>query len=473
MADGGSDQGRGGWGELMRAPHAVRVLVVAGGIVMHSINVFITITILPTVVRDIGGLEYFAWNTTLYVVASVVAGGLAARILPRAGARNMYRGALALFTAGSVACALAPAMPALLAGRLVQGLGAGTLSALSYTMVRVLFPERLWPPALSAISAAWGVATLAGPAVGGMLAQNGAWRLAFWAVAAVGPLMWLVVELSLPQGLARPPRPARRMAYANLALLCASVLCVSAGSAAARPGLNALGLAAALAGMALFVRLENGGGPRLMPAGACRPSTALGATYAAMMLMIVAINTELFVPYFLQTLHGMAPVNAGYLSALMSAGWTAGAVGLAGAARPVARRLMVAGPLTLAAALAAMFALMPWPGLLPWPAQLGLLGLCLFAQGCGIGMGWPHIQAGVFGFAPDGEKDLAAASMTLVIMMSNALGSALAGMLANLAGLGAGGAGGAASAASWLFGAYALSPLLAVLAIRRVLAARA
>jgi MFS family permease len=462
----------GGWGELLRGGHAVRSLVVAGGIAMHSINVFITITILPTVVRDIGGLEYFAWNTTLYVIASVLAGGMCARILPRLGARNLYRAALALFMAGSVLCALAPSMPALLAGRMVQGLGAGTLSALSYSMVRVLFPERLWPPALSIISAAWGIATLGGPAVGGLFAQYGAWRMAFWSVAAVAPVLWLVVERSLPADVARPPRPPLPMAYASLGLLCASVFCVSLGSAATRPAMNALGFGAALAGIALFVRLENGGGRRLMPAGACRITTPLGATYAAMLLLIIAINTEIFVPYFLQTLHGMAPVNAGYLSALMSAGWTTGAVGLAGASRAAAPRWMVAGPLTLAASLAAMFVLMPHPGLLPEGAQIGLLGLCLFAQGCGIGMGWPHVCAGVFGFAPEGEKDLAAASMTLVIMMSNALGSALAGMLANLAGLGGGGAAGAASASAWLFGVYAMAPLLAVLAIRRVLAAR-
>jgi MFS family permease len=452
--------------------NGARGFVIAGGIVLHSINVFITITILPTVVRDIGGLEYFAWNTTLYVVASVVAGGLCTRILPRLGARNLYRGALALFVAGSALCALAPSMPVLLAGRLVQGLGAGTLSALSYTMVRALFPERLWAAALSVISAAWGIATLGGPAVGGIFAQHGAWRLAFWSVAAVGPLLWLVVETSLPREIPRPPRPRHRMAWPNLALLCASVLCVSLGSAATHPAMNLLGLAVALAGMALFVRLENAGAMRLMPAGACRLATPLGATYAAMMLMIIAINTELFVPYFLQTLHGMAPVNAGYLSALMSAGWTTGAVGLAGTTRSGAARLMVAGPLTLALALSAMFVLMPHPGLLPDTAQVALLGFCLFAQGIGIGIGWPHIQAGVFGFAPDGEKDLAAASMTLVIMMSNALGSALAGMLANLAGLAGGGAAGAAAASAWLFGAYAMSPLLAVLAIRRVLAAR-
>ena len=464
-------EANGGWGELLRGAHAVRALVVGGGMAMHAINVFIVITILPSVVRDIGGLEYFAWSTTLYVLASVLAGGFCGRILPRIGARNLYRLALLLFALGSVMCALAPSMPALLVARLVQGLGAGTLSALSYTMVRALFPERLWPTAISVISASWGIATAGGPAVGGMFAEYGGWRGAFWTIAAVAPGLWLLVERSLPKDLARPPMPRAPMAYLNLAVLCGSVFAVSLGSSARSVGLNGLGLAVALAGIALFVAMENGTGRRLMPLGACRISTPLGATYAGMMMVVVAVNTEIFVPYFLQTLHGMAPVNAGYLSALMSMGWTTGSMAVAGVAKRAVPGWMIGGPLTIVAALAGMFLLVPGGG--GSLAAIAAIGLCLYAQGCGIGMCWPHLCAGVFGFAPEGEKDLAASSMTLVIMLSNALGSALAGMVANVAGLGDGSVAGASAAASGLFSAYILAPVLALAAIRRVLRARA
>ena len=228
-----SDTGGTGWSALMRAPNAPRALVVGGGMAMHAINVFIVITILPSVVRDIGGLPYFAWSTTLYVIASVLAGGFCARILPRIGARNHYRAALALFAVGSVICALAPSMPVLLAGRLVQGLGAGTVSALSYTMVRALFPASLWPAAISVISASWGVATTLGPAFGGLFASDGMWRWAFWTVAGVAPCLWLLVEASLPRDLPRAPAPTRPMAYLNLGVLCLSVLGVSIGSVGA------------------------------------------------------------------------------------------------------------------------------------------------------------------------------------------------------------------------------------------------
>ena len=117
-----------GWAELVRGGNAGRTAVVGGGMIIHALSTFIVTTILPSVVREIGGLRYFAWSTVLYVVGSLLAAALCARVLRGIGVRNTYRVALLGFAAGSVACALAPAMPVLLAGRLVQGLGAGTLA---------------------------------------------------------------------------------------------------------------------------------------------------------------------------------------------------------------------------------------------------------------------------------------------------------------------------------------------------------
>ncbi len=464
-----------GWLELLRGDNAARSAVIGGGMIIHAISTFIVVTILPSVVRDIGGLRFFAWSTTLYVLASMLGGALCARLLARVGARGSYRLALPVFALGTLVCALAPSMPVLLLGRLIQGLGAGTLSALSFTMVRTLFDEALWSRALSLTSAAWGVATLAGPAIGGVFAQFGAWRAAFWSVFALVPFLLLVVERSLPRDLPRPAPPRTRLALLNLCVLVGSALAVSVGSSApqgaANTTANAAGLAVALAGLAAFVRRE-AGGQRLLPHGACNPATALGAAYAAMMMLVIGVATEIFVPYFLQVLHGMTPLHAGYVTALMSVGWTIGAIGGSSQTVGGVRALLSTGPLVMIGALAGMFLLVPQPvGF--GDSELWAIGACLFGQGLGIGGAWPHLCAKVFAFAPEAEKDLAATSITIVIMVANALGSALGGMVTNLAGMtNPGGAAGAAPAAAWLFGIYTLAPLLAFLAVRRLLGFR-
>ncbi len=164
-----------------------------------------------------------------------------------------------------------------------------------------------------------------------------------------------------------------------------------------------------------------------------------------MLALIVGVTTEIFVPYFLQVLHGLTPLHAGYLSALMSAGWTIGSVGGSGLPAASARRAMAAGPLLMAGALAAMFVLVPTDA--GGDLAIASIGVAFLFVGLGIGLCWPHLGARVFTFAASDEKELAAASMTVVIMVSNAIGSALGGMVTNLAGMidpggVAGGAGG-------------------------------
>lgn len=455
---------RVGYAELLRDGNGGRTFVVGGGMVIHALNTFIVATILPSIVRDIGGLEYFAWSTVLYVVASLLGGAGSARLLQRFGARSAYRLALGCFATGSIVCALAPSMPALLIGRFLQGLGGGTLSALSFTMVRTLFPQPLWPRALSVVSVAWGVATLLGPAVGGVYAQFGAWRLAFWSVAVGAPVLLALVERALPRNLARPPARGG-FAFASLFILAASVLAISAGSMRTDPLANGAGLALALAGFALFGWRETGDGPRVLPRGATRPGAPLAAIYAAMLTLMAGTTPEIFVPYFLQTLHGLSPLHAGYLSALMAAGWTLASMLTSGAAGLWARAALLGGPFVQAAGLAVLAALMPVAGapgldLLP-------IGLALLAIGGGIGLTWPHLGARVFGHAAEADRELAGASLTIVVMVGSSVGAALGGMATTLAGLtDPGGAAGAASAARWLFALFLAAPGFAMLAIR-------
>ena len=457
------------WGDLLKGTNLLRSLVVGAGMILHAINTFIVVTIMPTVVADIGGMPFFAWSTTLYVVASLLGGAGCARLLHRLGGAGTYRLALVLFGLGTAACALAPDMAVLLAARLLQGLGAGLLSALSFSMVRLLFPASLWSRALSVISAAWGVATLAGPAVGGIFAEYGAWRWAFWSTLAVVPLVAALVALALPRDLARTPAPQRPMAWLNLAILAASVMAVSLGGTSGTMQGNLAGLGVAVLGMAWFFRLEATSHLHLLPRGGTNPRTPLGAAYGAMMMLAFGVNTEIFVPYFLQVLHGMTPLHAGYLSAVMSAGWTTGSVLSSGGGEGRVRLCMRAGPLLMAFSIIFLSVLMPVHDVAG--GAVVAIGVCLTTMGIGIGIAWPHLGPRIFAHAAESEKDIAAASITIVLMTTYAFGSALGGVVTNLAGIAdPGGAPGASDAAGWLFTIFTLPPVLAAVLIRRMLA---
>jgi MFS family permease len=450
------------WSELLSGGNTLRSIALAGGVALHAINVYIVTTLLPTVIGEIGGLAFYAWNTTLFVVASIIGSTLSTRLLARVGPRVAYLLALLVFAAGSILCAQASSMPMLLVGRSVQGLGGGILFALSYALIHLVFEQRLWPRAMALVSAMWGVATLCGPAVGGVFAEGGHWRWAFWSLLPVTALLALIVCLRLPGRQARDDNGARP-AYGLIACLVASVLAICAASLSEVLWINLAGIVTGLAIAALIARLDPRARHHLLPSGAYSLGQPMGALFAIMCLLVAAITTEIYVPYFLQRIHGFGPLAAGYLTAVMAAGWTLGALTSAGRDRNGGARQIRLGPLVVTVALLALALLTPQSAWLAQAPGLALYAVALAGVGLGIGLGWPHLLTRVLQAARPGEENLASASITTVQLYATALAAALAGLVSNSAGLvEPGGVDGARQAAAWLFALFACAPSLAI-----------
>src|SRR4051794_14822286 len=90
-----------GWGALLGGRNGILSLALAGGVALHAVNVYITTTILPSVVADIGGMDYYAWNTSLFIIASIFAAAVSPGLLGRCGPRRAYLISAAIFALGS------------------------------------------------------------------------------------------------------------------------------------------------------------------------------------------------------------------------------------------------------------------------------------------------------------------------------------------------------------------------------------
>jgi MFS family permease len=448
-----------GWGDLLAGANGARSIALAGGVALHAINVYIATTILPSVVADIGGLEYYAWNTTLFVVSSVIGAALSSKVLERQGPRGAYRMASLLFAFGVIICALAPTMSVLLAGRTAQGFGGGLLVSFSYAMIRRVFTEPLWPRAMALVSGMWGVATLLGPLIGGIFAQMNAWRWAFWSLLPLIAGFMLLSQRVIPARRDGESNLPTKIPISQLALLASAVLAVSAGSILKTVAWNIGGVVTALVLMSFFVATENRGKHCLLPRRACNPTTALGAIYATIALLTIGTTTEIFVPLILQVVHHLSPLMAGYLTAFAAMGWTAAALLGSGFQGKKARMVIIVGPFVMLVGLIALAFLLPG---IQGTLGMALIALNLVLVGFGVGMGWPHLLASVLTVVAEDERDLASASITTIQLLATAFGAALAGMVANLAGLtNPGGVTGIAHAAMWLFAVFSLSALLA------------
>lgn len=460
------------WSELLTGRNLLRSVALTGGVALHAINVHIVTTILPSVVRDIGGLAYYAWNITLFVVASIVGSALTSKLLDKLGPRRAYLLGLAVFTLGSVLCATALSMPWMLAGRSVQGLGGGLLAALGYALIPVLFEQRLWSRAVALESGMWGLATLLGPAVGGLFAAGGAWRLAFWCLLPVALLQAVIVAGQLGGKPVQANTTASgpvRIPLLKIALLALSVLLVAFAGQVEDSAGKLFGVAAGLAAGVLVAWLDRRPGVALLPTGAYQLSTTMGKVFACVCLLMIGSMTEIFVPYFLQTLHGYAPLEAGYMTAAMAGGWSLASLLSSARSGKDADRMVRFGPLVMTVSLVALAALLPGDVDVDVGAEGLWLALALGGVGLGIGLGWPHLLTRVLKSARRGEENLASAGITTVQLYAMAIGAALAGLTVNAAGLTEpGGIDGARHAAYALFACFAVAPALAIVLARRV-----
>lgn len=450
-----------GWRELMGGGNGLKVAVFAGGVALQAIETFIGSTLLPSVVGDIGGLELFAWNSTIFIVASITAATFAAVRPFGVGPRAIYLLAALGFGVGSLICGFAPSMQVMLLGRAVQGFGAGLLTAMSYAMIRLVFQPHLWGRAFAVISSVWGVSTLVGPAIGGVFAEFDAWRWAFFLLVPAALLLGAGAIRVVPQ---RSDENGMKLyPVRQVLLMVAAVLALSVASIMTQSTLLSI-LLVGVACLALVVLgvMDRRGTARLLPSGTFDWGSSLARLFAAMMLINGAIVSDIFIPFFLQNLHGQSPLLAGYMVALVALGWSSGSVIVSSWTGGRARLALAAGPvlqLTGAIGLALFVARDNSAGaLLP----LVPIGVSLVLLGLGIGISWPHISTRLLHTAPGGERDLTSASISMVQLLAAGLGAAVAGVVVNAGGLAAGGAAAVTSAAAWLYGVFIVVPLIGI-----------
>ena len=186
-------------------PHRRRLIVGAllVGTFLASLEVMVVSPAMPAVVSEFGGAGLYAWVFTAYIGAQTLTMPLYGRMADRAGRRDAYLLGVALFVAGSIWCALAGSMPAVVAGRLVQGMGAGALVPLTMTIFGDLYEVEARTRMQGIFSLVWGVSSLLGPLAGGWLTETLSWRSIFWLNVVPGILAGGLVFVLLPRGLGR------------------------------------------------------------------------------------------------------------------------------------------------------------------------------------------------------------------------------------------------------------------------------
>jgi EmrB/QacA subfamily drug resistance transporter len=283
-------------------------------------------TALPTIAADLGRLTDVSWVVTAYVVAAAAATPLWGKLGDRLGRRLLLEASLGLFLGASALCGVSSDLTELVVFRAVQGVAAGGLMSLAMAAVGDLVSPRERGRYQGYIAATFGVATVVGPLLGGLLVQHASWRWVFYVNLPVGLLALAGLRLrfpAVPGSGARSPLDvagAVLLAGATSALMLA---CIWGGQRYAwdSPTIVALLAGFAVCAVALVIRERRAADP-VVPLHLLRTRPVAISSAALFLVTATMFSITVFVPLFLQTTTGASPTTAGLLLIPMMAGIT-------------------------------------------------------------------------------------------------------------------------------------------------------
>ncbi|MET7462423.1 MFS transporter [Nonomuraea sp. NPDC005501] len=286
-------------------------------------------TAMPVVARELGGMSLYNLAFSATLAASVIATVLGGRWSDLRGPVAPLTAGVVSFVAGLLIAGLAPTMEVLVAGRFVQGLGAGLVQVSLYVLVARVYPPAMHPKVFSLFSAAWVVPSMVGPAIAGLVVENADWRWIFIGVSLIvvpaALLLWRGIanrHLGAPADAERPatepaapaPRLGGKLVWATLTAVAAAL--IQYGSALELAGLPLVAAGVVLLAVSL---------PRLLLPGSLRAARGLpsapvlrGLAYGALMA------TQVLIPLMLSSERGVSPTGAGIVLTIGALGWSTG-----------------------------------------------------------------------------------------------------------------------------------------------------
>jgi EmrB/QacA subfamily drug resistance transporter len=369
---------------------AIRRIVVGVMLAMllAAIDQTIVATALPTIGTDLNDLENLSWVVTAYLLAATAVTPLYGKLADIVGRRAILLSAIAVFIAGSVLCALAPTMSVLIVARFIQGLGGGGLIALAQTIVADVVPPRERMRYQAYFASVFVTASIAGPVLGGFLAEHSHWSLIFWINVPLGAAA-LAMTNGVLRRLPRHERPHRLDVIGALLMAVAAVALLLAlswgGRTYAWGSSQVIGLliVSAAAWVGFAVRLLTAAEPFVPLAVMFNPVVGTG-TASNFFVVGTMVALSIYVPIYFEAVVGLTASQSGLALIALMGGTVSGAT--------LAGRIMVWTPhykrgpyvgLAVATASTAMIAMLA--GSLPLSQMLVLLAL----TGLGLGTIFP------------------------------------------------------------------------------------
>lgn len=391
--------------ELPQSKKIAIMLAVMSALLFASLNQTILGTATPKIISELGGMEYYSWVLTIYLLTGSIAAIIVGRLSDIYGRKPYLIFGIVIFIFGSLISGFSQNMIQLIIFRGIQGVGGGILISLPFAAVGDVFPPRergRWQGLLMSV---FGVSSILGPTLGGWIVDHLAWHWVFWVFLPFGVIALTMISILFPSRPMNEPEPIDYLGSLFLGLLIVPLMLAFSWAGIKYPWFSVqilalFGLSAAA--LVIFIRVEKEAKSPVLPLSLFQNSIFNISNFGSIVSGVALFGTVMYVPIFLQGVMGISATLSGFLVM----------------------------PMNISNVLASSITghLITKTGKYKWPAIIGLLftasgmvGLSLMDKNSSIAL--PPIYVVIIGFG------LGMSLPTFVLIVQNAVDDGLLGVV--------------------------------------------
>ncbi|WP_136610610.1 MFS transporter [Sinomonas albida] len=304
-----------------RGPILIALMLTTG---LVAIDSTIVATAVPSIVHDVGGFSSFPWLFSAYMLAQAVSVPVYAKLSDMVGRKPIVLAGIGLFLLGSILCGVAATMPALIAFRVIQGLGAGAVQPMAITIAGDIYTLAERAKVQGYLASVWAISSVVGPTLGGVFSSLGIWRGIFLINIPLCLLAgWMLVR-TFHENI---ERARHRIDYTGASLLTGSMTLVILGALEGGQAwawdsplsVGTFALGAAL--FAAFLVVERRAAEPVLPLWVVSRRLLLTTTLVSFGVGAIILGLTSYVPTFLEGAQSVSPVLAGLALAALTIGW--------------------------------------------------------------------------------------------------------------------------------------------------------
>ena len=315
---------------MTRQAKTVVIIALMLGMTLAALDTTIVGTAMPSIVGKLGGFDLYSWVFSAYLLTSTTTVPIYGKLADLYGRKPLFLIGTGLFLLGSIASGTAQSMEQLILFRALQGLGAGAVQPLVLTIIGDIFELRERARVQGFFSGVWGLASVVGPAAGGLIVDHVSWRWVFFINVPFGLLSGILLFFAFKEKVEQHSRP--KLDYAGTAALTGSIVALlfallQGGSSWAWISPQSLSLFAVFAVLLVyFIWLEKRAPEPILPLTLFKNRIIAVASLGGLILGVTMFGITTYVPLFVQGVKGGSATDAGIVLTPLLFSWPVASV---------------------------------------------------------------------------------------------------------------------------------------------------